>query len=708
MVVLAAACFLPARLPAQAYAQYGSGVATKYAYFDPSAPLPPARIPQGGSSSTVLARPPVIPEAEYLLRKSVTPRLPQGAPSIVSRSPDGSALLPSRLPLALSPTLSFEGIAQTTYTPPSPNIAVGPNDVLQVVNSTIVPYTRGGQAGTPVTMGQWFSSFMGTVCASGNCTLGDVSITYDQMHGHFILMLGAQDFYHLTSYLLLSVSNTASYSGGWKSWILDETMDGSTSTGNWADFPQPGIDNVAFYATSLQFSLASGSYQYSKVRIIKKTDLYNTALTQLPYKDIYNLQNEDGTMASTLQVPHLRGRTEVGTSTGIMVNSSDADNADYYTLWQINNPTGSIPTVTRITIPNAWKYSYPSAAPQLNSTVTLDTGPSSIAKAVMRDGLVYFALNTGYTDEPVTVTYSVVDTLKKKLTLQQRLTNGNYFYPAFDVPASIGPGSVLPNNPIVGTTTSSTGSLAYAGIMNLQAGQAPYTVVGNNGSARWGDFFGAAVDPVQGGMWVSGEYAKGTSTWGTWNAYYPWATTQEFSDVDTSRSSFAYVNVMKLWGITVGCGNGMYCPDQNITRAQMAVFVIRALYGDTFTYSSTPYFSDVPATDPNFAYVQKFKELGITAGCSATTFCPGDPLTRWQAATFIVRAKMSKLYGGDAFPYITTPYFSDVVSTDVSFPFVQKLRELGITTGCSATTFCPNDPLTREQMAVFVVRAFLN
>jgi hypothetical protein len=39
---------------------------------------------------------------------------------------------------------------------------------------------------------------------------------------------------------------------------------------------------------------------------------------------------------------------------------------------------------------------------------------------------------------------------------------------------------------------------------------------------------------------------------------------------------------------------------------------------------------------------------------------------------------------------------------------VQKLRELGITIGCTATQYCPDVPITREQMAVFLTRAFLN
>jgi hypothetical protein len=74
---------------------------------------------------------------------------------------------------------------------------------------------------------------------------------------------------------------------------------------------------------------------------------------------------------------------------------------------------------------------------------------------------------------------------------------------------------------------------------------------------------------------------------------------------------------------------------------------------------------------------------------------------------FLVRGKLSSLHQ-DNFPFPQTAYFTDVPTTHVFYKFVQKLRELGITAGCGATTYCPGDPITREQMAVFLTRGFLN
>lgn len=714
--VLACAAVHSGRLLAQGYAQYGSGVSTTYSYFDPAAPVQIPRLPTPANSAPVVVpRPPVIPLPDYLrIQSSVPNRTPSSTPATLVST---QGTVPSRAPVITDPSLSFEGIQQTIYTPPSTNIAAGPNDVIQIVNATVARYDKTGQLTNSTALPDWFSAQYGLLCSSGiTCVFGDVTIRYDQLHGHFLLTAQAFDNFAQTSYYLISVSNGATYASGWKNWALNARYDGTTLTTNWADFPQIGFDNDALYITANMFSFTTSTFKYAKVRIIKKTDLYNPATTALVYQDIFNLLNEDGTTASTLQAPHLRGRTRVATSTGYMLNASDTANADYLTLWKINNPTSSAPTTTRVTLKNVWKYSYPAGAPQLGSTVPLETGPASYAKVVQRDGLLYAPRNTGYTDAPTTVTYDIVDPLNNVVALQYRWTNGNFFYPAFDVPASNGPGATLPNNLIVGTTSGVNG-LTYGGVTNLKAGEGVYDFSTNGTTARWGDYNGAGVDPVLGGLWVSGEYAKtkvnNASRYGTWNAYFPWSTSQMFDDVPSTNANFNYINVMKLWGVTKGCSatSSKYCLLDSATREAAAVFVIRSLYGEDFTYASSPYFTDVPATYGSFKYIQKFRELGLTQGCgTATTFCPTDPATRQMAATFVVRAKMKNLFPSDNFPYPTTAYFTDVPSTDPNFSYIQKFRELGITLGCNAagTQYCPSLPLTREQLAVFIVRAFFN
>lgn len=130
----------------------------------------------------------------------------------------------------------------------------------------------------------------------------------------------------------------------------------------------------------------------------------------------------------------------------------------------------------------------------------------------------------------------------------------------------------------------------------------------------------------------------------------------------------------------------------------MAVQIVRAKFGENFTYTQTPHFSDVPATSFFFKYIQKLKDAGITE--SYGTFRPNDPLTRDSMAAFIVAAKY-----GQNFTYPQTPYFSDVPATSYFFKYVQKLKADDITGASGA--FSPRGTIARSEIAVFMGRAFL-
>jgi hypothetical protein len=142
-------------------------------------------------------------------------------------------------------------------------------------------------------------------------------------------------------------------------------------------------------------------------------------------------------------------------------------------------------------------------------------------------------------------------------------------------------------------------------------------------------------------------------------------------------------------------------------------------------------------------YIEAMYRRGYTKGCSTTNdgrrnYCPADFVTRGQMSIFLIRAKMANVYPtslsgvpvttgpgpsgsgiGDAFGFFTPAqaYFTDCTPTGCGtsagagangpYLFVQKMRELRITNGTTGSTFSPDAILTREQIATFVVRAFL-
>ena len=186
-----------------------------------------------------------------------------------------------------------------------------------------------------------------------------------------------------------------------------------------------------------------------------------------------------------------------------------------------------------------------------------------------------------------------------------------------------------------------------------------------------------------------------------------------FTDVTSSDPYFDYVSLMYTGGITAGCSTSpsLYCPTTPVTRAQMSVFIVAAFdreQGASLTYTPSAYFQDVPSTSIYFPFVQRIKDLGITAGCSTSPplFCPDTSISQGQMAVFMIVGWMLE-NNLTAFTYTTTPYFTDVPATDRFFKFVQKMRDMGFWTGCTSTTYCESSAVTRDQMAPMIMRSLL-
>ena len=141
-----------------------------------------------------------------------------------------------------------------------------------------------------------------------------------------------------------------------------------------------------------------------------------------------------------------------------------------------------------------------------------------------------------------------------------------------------------------------------------------------------------------------------------------------------------------------------------MTRAQMAVFMETSL-GRSPVASCRGIFSDVNAGtvgDLVCRYIEDFAEAGITGGCGNNRFCPGAPVTRAQMAVFIEAAL------GAVAPSTCAENFSDVnagTTGDLFCRYIEDFATKGITGGCGGGRYCPNEAVTRAQMAVFLVAA---
>jgi hypothetical protein len=175
-----------------------------------------------------------------------------------------------------------------------------------------------------------------------------------------------------------------------------------------------------------------------------------------------------------------------------------------------------------------------------------------------------------------------------------------------------------------------------------------------------------------------------------------------FSDDDGHIFEGA-IEAIAAEGITQGCNpptNDRYCPDEFVTRGEMAVFLVRAFNyidnggGDLF-------FDDDGLFYENAA--DRLKTAGVTLGCNPPTndrYCGDRDVTRGEMAAFLVRAQNLPVYTGpDRFVDDNASIFEGAI---------ERLAQAGITVGCNPPTnnrFCPNDFVTRGQMAAFLSRA---
>ncbi len=130
--------------------------------------------------------------------------------------------------------------------------------------------------------------------------------------------------------------------------------------------------------------------------------------------------------------------------------------------------------------------------------------------------------------------------------------------------------------------------------------------------------------------------------------YVPPPCSGTFPDVTCPGHPFAdWIEQLSTEGITGGCGGGNYCPDNPVTRAQMAVFLLKTKNGSTYTPPTcTGVFGDVACPGNPFAdWIEQLAAEQITGGCGSGNYCPDGPNTRGQMAVFLVKTFSLALYG---------------------------------------------------------------
>ena len=271
-------------------------------------------------------------------------------------------------------------------------------------------------------------------------------------------------------------------------------------------------------------------------------------------------------------------------------------------------------------------------------------------------------------------------------------TNGN---DTFNFTSSIPGYSSFPVNILYGA-----GSTTFS---NISPGS--YTVTQSALPSGWVFTSVACVDSDS-GTTVAGQIATIDLDSGqTVTCTYTNTPSTTFVDVPTSYWAWSWIERIYNAGITSGCTSSprQYCPDTAVTRAQMSVFLEKGKWGSGFVPPNVPAtFAD---TGSHWAknWIQALASDGITSGCGGGNYCPDYNVSRAQMAIFLLKAAHGSSYTP---PAATGRVFNDVASSYWAASWIEQLSNEGITGGCGSNNYCPDGPVTRAEMAVFLVKVF--
>ena len=178
--------------------------------------------------------------------------------------------------------------------------------------------------------------------------------------------------------------------------------------------------------------------------------------------------------------------------------------------------------------------------------------------------------------------------------------------------------------------------------------------------------------------------------------------TTVFSDVAAEGTHTAPIEALGADGtfVDTGCGDGLFCPQDPIRRWTMAVWLIRVL-GAEAPVVGVSRFDDIADSQWWIRHVEQLADREITAGCATgpPRYCPDQPVTRAQMATLLVRAFQ--------LPPAQSPAGFGGIEGNLHAANIDALAAAGVTAGCSTDPLlhCPDDPVTRAQMAAFLHRA---
>lgn len=410
--------------------------------------------------------------------------------------------------------ISYQGIEFTNRNPADPHIAVGLENMIVVVNDSFKIYDKSnvGQGLYQTTFGDFFSK----VLPGTNIFIFDPRVVFDHINNRFIIIVAARNDFTEEAWWFIAASQQSSAIGDWWIHITDATLDDTTPTTHYADFPDVGLDGTYLYLTADMIDFDTNQFQYNKIRVLYLDEIYEGAVTT--HNDIIGWRNEDDSPVQSLRVVH---RYEAGE----VIYFINKVGNDRLTLWSLEDPMMG-DTWTRSTI-TVGDFADPPDAEQPDTTTRIATNDSRLLEAEVEPTGIWTSHTIGYDlglGERAAIRLYEIKPDGLEVSNQITLVSQTeyLYYPSFAVDQA---GNIILQFSI--SSAQRYASLAFTGrlaidpphtidatVILIKEGEGAYT-----DSTRWGDYSGTARDPAAGEViWMFNQYATSSNTWSTWVA----------------------------------------------------------------------------------------------------------------------------------------------------------------------------------------------
>jgi len=399
---------------------------------------------------------------------------------------------PVPTPATVTQITGFDGLKQAGFIPPDVQVAIGPNHIVEMINSAGRIFDKTGMTIQDFTLASFF--------LTGSIDPGDPKIFYDSFSGRWF----ASALVDRTS-VRFAVSETNDPTGNWIVYDIDYR-------GSWCpDQPKIGSSDDKFVIASNIFNAkCNGNFVGTHFFIFDKNEMFSGTIDNILFF------GPDGTRASITPAESLSSNSDLFLVSVLPFNDNEVE------LYSLN---GAVPSTTlTITALPMQSSSLPPNAVQQGTSNLIDTGDMRIQDSAWFQGKLWFSFNdscllNGDTQTRSCVHLVQIDTATPAVTQDIRFgaVGSYYYYPAVSIDQFGGLGVVF------GFSDATT--FPSVAVTGQPAGSTPNTVVNPftikqgsdfNPTSRYGDYFEAATDPSNPSIiWVGGQYHD-SSPWSTW------------------------------------------------------------------------------------------------------------------------------------------------------------------------------------------------